>query len=325
MEADLDKFIINVSFCDCKCKLSVNMETVGEGREEVEVNNEPDVLDQEAVEETVKDDQENTKEMTSFDDLISETLICGAMIKDEREIENIHQEEDEKMELPICPEMIEEEKEEENNDKEGKEDIEMIEDENQETNEHRAEAENDSSSGYGSPELSDKDEDLDYEAFEKSLDYIEDDEKENESKSQEDILKDFFEVTTKEENFLRRRDSLRRSFHSMTDLRKRTLTSTPSHSSTLDPQSLEKNLIKDDLEETLEIGPLSENVSQCPDDIAVFDDLATSIKKGKSKLNLPVNMSIQNIKKTLLTMSPREQRKGRKGRGKRTSSMIIIL
>ena len=181
---------------------------------------------------------------------------------------------------------------------------------------------------------------LDYDAFEKSLDFIEDEDDDDgtnetvdESKCQEDILKEFFEVTTKEENFLRRRDSIRRSFHSMTDLRKRLQTSSPSHSVTLDPRHLEENLDndvledvdKDDLEETMDVGPISEEARECPDDFAIIDDFVRSNKKGKSKLNLPVNMSIQNIKKTLLTMSPREQRKGRKGRGKRTSSMIIIL
>ena len=126
---------------------------------------------------------------------------------------------------------------------------------------------------------------------------------------------------------------MRRSFHSMTDLRKRLQTSSPSHSVTLDPRHLEENLDndvledvdKDDLEETMDVGPISEEARECPDDFAIIDDFVRSNKKGKSKLNLPVNMSIQNIKKTLLTMSPREQRKGRKGRGKRTSSMIVIL
>ena len=28
--ADLDKFIINVTFCDCKCKLSISTDRVGE-------------------------------------------------------------------------------------------------------------------------------------------------------------------------------------------------------------------------------------------------------------------------------------------------------
>ena len=134
----------------------------------------------------------------------------------------------------------------------------------------------------------------------------------DESKCQEDILKEFFEVTTKEENFLRRRDSMRRSFHSMTDLRKRLQTSSPSHSVTLDPSNLEENfdkdvledVEKDDLEETMDVGPISEEARECPDDFAIIDDFVRSNKKGKSKLNLPVNMSIQNIKKTLLPMSP---------------------
>ena len=301
-EADMDKFIINVTFCDCKCQVSVNTEIVGERTAEVEVNSK---LDKVAVEEIVKVDKGDTDNMTSFDDLISEG-ICGASNKDEKETSFTEQ----------------------NNDKEMKEDHERdetLKDDKPEINENEAEAENNSSSGYGSPELSDKEEELDYEAFEKSLDLVEDNtfnETEGDSKCQEDILKDFFETTTKEENFLRRRDSLRRSFYSMTDLRKRQQTSftsspTPSHS--LD------NLDKDDLEETLDIGPISEEPSQCPDDIAIIDDFRMSNKKGKSKLSLPVNMSLQNIKKTLLTMSPRDQRKGRKGRGKRTSSMIIIL
>ena len=306
--ADMDKFIINVTFCDCKCQLSLNTEVVEEKRDEVEVNEDPDTLDQEAVKETVKDDQGNTEKLTSFEDLIPETLICGAMIKDG--------------------------KEKEINDKEDNDDCERIEhliDGQQEINENDAEGEINTSSGYGSPEFSDKDEELDYEAFEKSLDFIEDeidgtDETESESKCQDDILKDFFEVTTKEENFLRRRDSMRRSFHSMSDLRKRLESSTPSHSVTLDPNNLEENLDKDDLEDTLDVGPpLSDESGECPDNIDIIDDFVRTNKRGKSKLNLPVNMSIQNIKKTLLTMSPREQRKGRKGRGKRTSSMIIIL
>lgn len=303
--ADMDKFIINVTFCDCKCQLSLNTEVVGERRDEVEVNEAPDTLDQEAVEETVKDDQGNTEKLTSFDDLIPETLICGAMIKDDKENEI-----NEKEEKEVC------------------ERVEHLIDGQQEINENEAEGDNNISSGYGSPEFS---EELDYEAFEKSLDFIEDeidgtDETETESKCQEDILKEFFEVTTKEENFLRRRDSMRRSFHSMSDLRKRLETSSPSHSVTLDPNNLEGNLDKDDLEETLSVGPaLLDEAGECPDNIDIIDDFVRSNKRGKSKLNLPVNMSIQNIKKTLLTMSPREQRKGRKGRGKRTSSMIIIL
>lgn len=303
--ADMDKFIINVTFCDCKCQLSLNTEVVGERRDEVEVNEAPDTLDQEAVEETVKDDQGNTEKLTSFDDLIPETLICGAMIKDDKENEI-----NEKEEKEVC------------------ERVEHLIDGQQEINENEAEGDNNISSGYGSPELSDE---LEYEAFEKSLDFIEDeidgtDETETESKCQEDILKEFFEVTTKEENFLRRRDSMRRSFHSMSDLRKRLETSSPSHSVTLDPNNLEGNLDKDDLEETLSVGPaLLDEAGECPDNIDIIDDFVRSNKRGKSKLNLPVNMSIQNIKKTLLTMSPREQRKGRKGRGKRTSSMIIIL
>ena len=115
----------------------------------------------------------------------------------------------------------------------------------------------------------------------------------------------------------------------MTDLRKRQQTSSPtpsqSQSTTMDQKSLEEYLDKDVLEETLDIGPILEEPDQCPDDIAIIEDLRMSNKKGKSKLSLPVNMSLQNIKKTLLTLSPRDQRKGRKGRGKRTSSMIIIL
>ena len=301
-EADMDKFIINVTFCDCKCQVSVNTEIVGERTAEVEVNSK---LDKVAVEEIVKVDKGDTDNMTSFDDLISEG-ICGASNKDEKETSFTEQNYDKEM-------------------KEDHERDETLKDDKPEINENEAEAENNSSSGYGSPELSDKEEELDYEAFEKSLDLVEDNtfnETEGDSKCQEDILKDFFETTTKEENFLRRRDSLRRSFYSMTDLRKRQQTSftsspTPSHS--LD------NLDKDDLEETLDIGPISEEPSQCPDDIAIIDDFRMSNKKGKSKLSLPVNMSLQNIKKTLLTMSPRDQRKGRKGRGKRTSSMIIIL
>lgn len=307
VEADMDKFIINVTFCDCKCQVSVNTEIVGEGTEKVEVNSK---LDKVAVEEIVKVNKGDTENMTSFDDLISEggygASICGASNKDEKETSFT----------------------EENNDEQVKEDherIETLKDDKPEIDENEAEAENNSSSGYGSPELSDKEEELDYAAFEKSLDLVEDNtfnETESDSKCQEDILKDFFETTTKEENFLRRRDSLRRSFYSMTDLRKRQQTSftsspTPSHS--LD------NLDKDDLEETLDIGPISEEPNQCPDDIAIIDDFRMSNKKGKSKLSLPVNMSLQNIKKTLLTMSPRDQRKGRKGRGKRTRDRKSVV
>ena len=328
--ADMDKFIINVTFCDCKAQISLNTEVVRERRDEVKVNEDPDTLDQEAVEETVKDDQGNTGKLTSFDDLIPETLICGAMIKDDKEKE-INDKEDNKDCERIRP-LINDQQE--INDKEEKNDCERIEhliDGQKEINENEAEGENNISSGYGSPEFSDKDEELDYDAFEKSLDFIEDeidgtDETESESKCQEDILKEFFEVTTHEENFLKRRDSMRRSFHSMSDLRKRLETSSPSHSVTLDPNNLEGNLDKDDLEESLSVGPaLSDESGECPDNIDIIEDLGRSNKRGKSKLNLPVNMSIQNIKKTLLTMSPREQRKGRKGRGKRTSSMIIIL
>ena len=54
----------------------------------------------------------------------------------------------------------------------------------------------------------------------------------------------------------------------------------------------------------MDVGPISEEARECPDDFAIIDDFVRSNKKGKSKLNLPVNMSIQNIKKTLLTMSP---------------------
>ena len=45
--ADLDKFIINVTFCDCKCKLSVSTDRGGERMEELEVITEPNMLDQE--------------------------------------------------------------------------------------------------------------------------------------------------------------------------------------------------------------------------------------------------------------------------------------
>ena len=310
VEAEMDNFIINVSFCgECKCQVKVDTEIVGEGTEEVNT-----MVDQEIVKVGQADKEEK---MTSFDDLISEggfgASICVAVNKDEKETSSSTIE---------------------NNDEEVKKDqerIETLKDDKPEINENESEAENNSSSGYGSPELSDKEEELDYEAFEKSLDLVEDNdtfnETETDSKCQEDILKDFFETTTQEENFLRRRDSLRRSFYSMTDLRKRQQTSspTPSQSTSLDQKSLEEYLDKDVLEETLDIGPISEEPDQCPDDIAIIEDLRMSNKKGKSKLSLPVNMSLQNIKKTLLTLSPRDQRKGRKGRGKRTSSMIIIL
>ena len=122
--ADLDKFIINVTFCDCKCKLSISTDRLGERTEELEIITEPDTLDQEEVGETVKDDQANT-----------ETLVCGTIIKDDNEKRKIGQE-----------------------DKEDLEKTKDLSDDYHEINENEPEAENNSSSGYGSPEFSDKEE-----------------------------------------------------------------------------------------------------------------------------------------------------------------------
>ena len=133
--ADLDKFIINVTFCDCKCKLSISTDRLGERTEELEIITEPDTLDQEEVGETVKDDQANTEKLNSFKDLIPETLVCGTIIKDDNEKRKIEQE-----------------------DKEDLEKTKDLSDDHQEINENEPEAENNSSSGYGSPEFSDKEE-----------------------------------------------------------------------------------------------------------------------------------------------------------------------
>ena len=272
--------------------------------EEVELNIEegdPEgMLDQD-----VKNDQSPTGTYTSFNELKRETRICGLMNKEMNK--------DKKEETLVLTgnEIVV---------KEDTRDEEMKEENNFVKHKETAEAENDSSSGYSS---------LDYEADDEYVPPVEiynstilDEQEEDcdimDQSRCEDVLKDFFEATVAEENFLKRRDSIRRSFHSRSSLRKGYQKSSPAMPVTLD-----------DLEESLDPGPISEETSQCPDDIATIDELPIlrSNKKRKSKLNLPLNMSLDNIKKTLLTISPQDQRRksGRKGRGKRTSSMIIII
>merc|ERR1712242_75665 len=255
MEADLDKYIINVTLCDCKCQSSDNTEG-GFVMEEVELNIEegdPEgILDQDVK----KDKKEETLVLTGNEIVVKE---------DTRD----------------------EEMKEENTFVKHKETV---------------EAENDSSSGYSS---------LDYEADDESVPPVEiynstilDQQEEDcdimDQSRCEDVLKDFFEATVAEENFLKRRDSIRRSFHSRSSLRKGYQKSSPAMPVTLD-----------DLEESLDPGPISEETSQCPDDIATIDELPIlrSNKKRKSKLNLPLNMSLDNINKSLLTISPQDQRR----------------
>merc|ERR1712045_204148 len=80
VEADLDKYIINVTLCDGKCQSSDNTEG-GFVMEEVELNIEegdPEgMLDQD-----VKNDQSPTGTYTSFNELKRETRICGLMNKE---------------------------------------------------------------------------------------------------------------------------------------------------------------------------------------------------------------------------------------------------